>query len=416
MKRNIRTVLSGIALVACVTVVAPAFAQQYDGYVTLTSYSYESDGEARDEEREDYEEATEALDERRWDRAISMFARVAAMEGKRADGALYWKAWAEARSGKRKQATETLARLKSSYPNSRWLKDAAALKIEVQGSTGSPDKYKDDELKLIALHGLMERNPDKGAAMIERMLASSGSPSFKEQALYLLADYETARSIEIISSIARGNSNPDLQLAAIRYLGIMEAKSSLALLDEVYDTSKDLRIREEVVRAWYEAEMVSRLEKVAKSDSDPRLRMAAIHALGDMEHTVNLYEIYNTEKSREGKLAIIWAFASSENTRSLERIIDAEKDRDLRANAIMAYANAAEETAGPKLVAWYKSETEDEILEGIVHGLMGIDDAKSLIELANAEKNPERMRLLVEAIANTDSAEAEAYLEKLLAE
>ena len=108
---------------------------------------------------------TSYLDSGRYDRAIEAFDKVIAKNGKKADGAMYWKAYALHRLGKRDEAIRTIEELQKKFPSSRWSNDAKALLIDVRQASGqpvSPDKAGDEELKLIALNGLMMRRPGPG--------------------------------------------------------------------------------------------------------------------------------------------------------------------------------------------------------------------------------------------------------------
>jgi len=89
--------------------------------------------ERLEREEELYDDATEAIDEGQWDKAADKFAQVAAMKGKKADGALYWKAYAENKAGRRSEAVTTIAELRKNYPKSNYLKDANALELEMRG-------------------------------------------------------------------------------------------------------------------------------------------------------------------------------------------------------------------------------------------------------------------------------------------
>ena len=53
------------------------------------------------------------------------------------------------------------------------------------------------------------------------MLTGTNSPKVKDRALFVLSQSHSARAREIIAGVASGNANPDLQLRAIRYIGIM---------------------------------------------------------------------------------------------------------------------------------------------------------------------------------------------------
>src|SRR5690349_7842039 len=59
-----------------------------------------------------YDKGTRALDAGRWDDARQIFDEIASAKGTRADGALYWKAYAEKRLGRTSDALATLASLR----------------------------------------------------------------------------------------------------------------------------------------------------------------------------------------------------------------------------------------------------------------------------------------------------------------
>src|SRR5260370_628587 len=121
----------------------------------------------REQERLDrltelYDEGGEALDEDRYERAEAKFGELAQTASSQADAALYWKAYAENRLGKRDTALANLAELKRRFPQSRWLKDASALELEVRQSSAQPihpEAEKDEELRMLALRGIMNSDP-----------------------------------------------------------------------------------------------------------------------------------------------------------------------------------------------------------------------------------------------------------------
>src|SRR5216683_5450830 len=75
----------------------------------------EREQEAREREQEKierrqelYDDGREDLDEDRYDRAAAKFKQLADMNGPQSDAALYWKAYAENRMGKRDTALATI--------------------------------------------------------------------------------------------------------------------------------------------------------------------------------------------------------------------------------------------------------------------------------------------------------------------
>src|SRR5467141_2868424 len=83
--------------------------------------------EKLDRLQELYDDGRGDLDDDRYDRAAQKFRQLAEMNGPQTDAALYWKAYAENRLGKRDTALATIADMKRRFPQSRWLKDAGAV-------------------------------------------------------------------------------------------------------------------------------------------------------------------------------------------------------------------------------------------------------------------------------------------------
>ena len=81
------------------------------------------------------EAQTAAADQARkqagYEKAIQAFAEAVAMKGARADGALYWKAFAEYKLAAMQEALQSLQHLQTTFPDSRWMKEAQALEFEV---------------------------------------------------------------------------------------------------------------------------------------------------------------------------------------------------------------------------------------------------------------------------------------------
>jgi tetratricopeptide (TPR) repeat protein len=168
-----------------------------------------------------YDDGREDLDEDRYDQAESKFKQLADMNGPQTDAALYWKAYSQNRMGKRDSALATIADLKKRFPQSRWQKDASALEIEVRQSTGNPahpENQSDDELKMLAIQGLMNSDPERAMPLLEKVLNGSASPKEKSKALFVMAQSGSPQSREILGRIARGQSNPELQRKAVEYV------------------------------------------------------------------------------------------------------------------------------------------------------------------------------------------------------
>jgi len=116
----------------------------------------------------EYDAGTRALDQHHYDEAVIRFDQVINSKSSRADGALYWKAYALNRTGKKDEALATLTQLHRDYPQSAWLNDAQALETEVKQSSGqpiSPAQESNDDLKLLAINSLMNADPERAGEL-----------------------------------------------------------------------------------------------------------------------------------------------------------------------------------------------------------------------------------------------------------
>ena len=213
----------------------------------------DAEQDRKDHMQELYDDGRQFLDEEDYGDAVKMFSELAALNGPQADAALYWKAYAENRQGKREAALATTADLKRKFPQSRWKKDAEALEIEVKqrsGATVDPQTQSDQDLKFLALEGIMRNDPARGTPLIAKYLAGPGNPKEKSKALFVLAQTGSPQAQETLRQIALGQSNPELQRKAVEYLSIFGGKGNKTTLQEVYTASNDPEIKRAVIRGY----------------------------------------------------------------------------------------------------------------------------------------------------------------------
>src|SRR5438445_3434904 len=245
--------------------------------------------EAREREQEKierleelYDEGREALDDDRYDRAEVKFDQLAQMNGPQTDAALYWKAYAENRLGKKAASLATIAEVKNKFPQSRWKKDAEALEIEVRQSSNQqvkPEEHGDAELYNLALQGLMNSSPERAIPLIGKKLNSSASVKDKSKLLFILAQSGQPQAMDILANIARGQSNPELQSKAVEYLSMFGGDKSHKLLNDIYSSSNDESVRRAVIRSYLLNGDRASLLSAAKGEKNESLRREAIRTL-----------------------------------------------------------------------------------------------------------------------------------------
>jgi hypothetical protein len=280
-----------------------------------------------------YAQAREAIERAQFDRALNGFNRLIEMKTPRADAALYWKAYTEDRLGDRAKALTTLADLKKQFTDSRWIRDANALELELRQAAGQavpPALQNDEELKLLALRGLLQNDPEQALPVIEQMMTGGDSPRVKEQALFVLSQSRTPRAREIVVNAAKSSSNPDLQLKAISYLGMMNATDTRQTLEDIYKSSTDAAVKRAVIRSLMMARDASRLAALARTETSPELRRNAVTMLGVLRASTELADLYQNESSLDMRRAIVNALALQRDGATLVMLARAEKDPQMK--------------------------------------------------------------------------------------
>jgi HEAT repeat protein len=380
--------------------------------------------EKRDREQEHlerldelYSEGREALDEDRYDRAAEKFSKLASLNGPQTDAAMYWKAYAENKLGKRDSALATITDLEKKYAQSRWIKDAKALEIEVRQTTGhpsNPDNQSDEELKMLALQGIMNGNPERGVSTVEGILNGTGSPKLKSKALFLLAQNGSPQARDVLAKIAKGESNPDLQRKAVEYLGMFGGKESRQTLADIYASSNDVSVKRAIIRSYMIGGDKEHLLTAAKGEKDPSLRAEAIRQLGIMHAPEELRQLYKTETSTEVKKDIMQAFFLSGDAKFLAEAAQNEKDPEVRRAAIRNLGLIGSADSKDALLAIYAKETDRENKEAVLNALFIQGNAHALVTIARSEKDPQLKKTAVSKLSIMNSKEGNDYLMELL--
>jgi tetratricopeptide (TPR) repeat protein len=364
-----------------------------------------------------YERARNFIEDGRFDRAVTYLDRLIALKSRLTDQALYWKAYSLAKLGQRPDALSTISDLTKQFPDSPWLKDARALEIEVRQSSGqtvSPASQDDEELKLMALRGIMQSNPDQALPVIEKMLTGPNSPKVKDRALFVLSQSPSPRAREILAGVAKGSASPDLQLRAIRYLGMMGGQESRQLLVDVYGSSKDPAVKRAILRSYMTSGDRERLFGLARTETDQSLRAEAIQQLGIMKAQSELGQLYSSEPSAELKKQILQAMFVGGDSERLIELAKSEKDPELRKTAIRDLGMMKRAGVGDALVSIYNADSSVEVKKAALDALFIQSNATGLVALARAEKNLELKKDIVSRLSHMKSKEATDYLMELL--
>lgn len=376
----------------------------------------EDEGDSREDDQDDlYDEGMDALDEKDWAEAARAFDKVIRDGGRRADGALYWMAYALSKQGRRAEALTALEKLRSSHPGSRWLDDARALELEIRQGSGqaiSPESEDDDELKLMALNGLLNMDAERAVPMLEKILSGTGSTKFKEHALFVLVQTGSPRARETVAGIARGQKHPGMQRKAIEYLGAFGGHEASALLKEIYASSTDERIKKSVLNSYMVSGDTDALLAAATRENDESLRRDAIQLLGAQGAEEELMKMFRAERSVETKEQILQALGIGGDRESLLEVARTDKEPRLRVAAINGLGICG--GGGTELLTLYRAEKDIEVRKAILNAFFLQGEARPLIDIYRKETDPELRKEAVEKLSLIGSKEATDFLLELL--
>jgi HEAT repeats len=374
--------------------------------------------ERLDRQTELYDDAREALDNEKYNRAAEQFAELAKLNGPQTDAALYWLAYADNRLGKRDTALASLAGLKQRFPQSRWLKDAGALEIEVRQSTGQPAKpesQSNDELKMLALQGLLNSDPAKAMPILEKALNGADSPKIKARALFVLAQNGSPQSREILARLAKGQGgNPDLQRKAVEYLGLFGGPEAKQTLADVYASSNDQEIKRAILRSYMISGDKDRLFAAAKGEKNVDLKREAIRQLGLVHAESELQQLYQTETSTDLRRELLQAFFLAGDVDKLSAVAQSDKDPELRRTAIRNLGLVHSDESGKVLQSIYAKETDKELRKEVLNAFFLQGNAGAIVAIAKQEKDPDLKKAAVEKLALMNSKEGTDYLMEIL--
>jgi tetratricopeptide (TPR) repeat protein len=364
-----------------------------------------------------YQSGKRYLDRKEYDRAIDAFNRVIENKGGRADGALYWRAYAQNKQGHRDEALASLTELQNNYASSRWLDDAKALQVEIRQQTGqpvSPESATDEDLKLLALQSLMNTDPERSVPMLEKILKSGSSPKLKERALFVLAQSRSQKSRDLLVEMAKGGSNPDLQSKAIEDLGIYGGRDNLQVLVDIYRGASDVTVKRTILNSFMISGSRENLLAVAKSETNPELKVHAIQLLGNAGGAADLAQLYTSDAPVEVKRAVIQGLFISGNADKLLELAKGEKDASLRHLAINQLGVMGRSKTGTALAGMYAQETDPDNKKAIINALFIQGNATGLIEIARKETDMGLKKQVVNQLSLMHSKEATDYLMEIL--
>lgn len=268
-----------------------------------------------------YATGNKAMDEHRWADAVAAFDKVAANKGKRADAALYWKAYNLEKLGRKDEAQAACDSLKQQMPSSTWNKECVVLRVsgsaadareiaekqrevreQIREATRGPvmvigpngerifksasHETSEDDIKLLALNSLLLQEPAKALPLLHDLILSDKPIEMRKQALFVLSRSRDPQAQSMLLDVVNSAKDPALQLEAIQALAIYRPKDAGPTLVKVYQSTSDAKVKRAVVNGLFIAHDATRLVELARGEKDLNMKRDIVSQLAIMHDPV----------------------------------------------------------------------------------------------------------------------------------
>jgi HEAT repeat protein len=365
-----------------------------------------------------YWQGHEALGQKDWDAALESFRKLevelARSKSEPADAAIYWQAYALSQARRHREAEAAAARLRETYPGSKWLDDARALGAKDKADKAERQRDPREQDALMALDALLAGGNQKAVPMLQRVMAGDHTDRVKSRALFVLTQIDEAAANDALDTIIRGNGSPRLKSEAIRMIAAGGNKASLDRLVPLYRGTQDEGVRRGVLDAFLIGDRPDLILQVLQSETDARARRRIIEKLGPMGRTKELTQLYATLTDKREKRAALQGLGVAGSAESLLQVARSEKDPELRAAAIRAVGIAGNKKNGDALVAFYAPGEPEDVRRAVVQALMMTDATDKMVDLYRKETDPGLRRELLTQITTSDPDAALELIDQAL--
>jgi HEAT repeat protein len=268
-----------------------------------------------------------------------------------------------------------------------------------------------EELALAAMEGLMQQPAERALPILKKVLAGSQTTLIKKRALFVLSQINSPEADELLLQTSR---SPDAALRrdAIRSIGIGGHDKSLAALQEIY-ASGDAETKSQVLHAWMIAGRKAEVYQAAISAKSEDEAGDAIHMLSVMGAVDELRKL-GDRPNASGKL--VEAYAISGDLQSLRKIVDSNADLSVRAEAVRKIGIISSDAARTALREIYSRNTDREIKDAALQGLLISGDDKGVLSLYQGATTTEEKRTLLRTLTMMDSDAALKAIDAALEE
>ena len=282
----------------------------------------------------------------------------------------------------------------------------------VAANTSIAQQSADDteQLKIAALEALVSAPDERSLPIVEKVLAGNHSDEVKSRALFVLSQNELPEAQTLLLTTARSQDG-DLQLEAIRMIGIGGDPDSLAALRGLYDAG-DPDVKESVLHAYLISDDSAAVYDIAASTTDDDEFEQTVHMLGVMGASEELAKLRDRDGPTE---SLIHAYAMSGDVESLQVLATDGSNPEQQMQAIHGLSIAGGHEVGPTLMEIYRGTDNEEVKESALHSMMIADFDEGVLELFRSSQDAQEKRDLLQMLVMMDSDVAMQVIDEALA-
>jgi outer membrane protein assembly factor BamD (BamD/ComL family) len=217
-----------------------------------------------------YREAKQSVSRKDWSKAMKQLQTIVETysDTKLTDDSLYWLGYSMNRLSQtlenldkildtQKEALSRLETLMRRYPSSKWIDYAKLLRVDIADNLvkrgfkqykyilNGASKDPDIEVKLAALHALVQMDKEKAFPILEKIIRTNKNQELKEKAIFILSQINDSRVIPLLVEVALKDTNKKIREKAIFLLG--QIRGTESLLVKIYKNINDVKLKEKVI-------------------------------------------------------------------------------------------------------------------------------------------------------------------------
>jgi hypothetical protein len=233
--------------------------------------------------------------------------------------------------------------------------------------------------------------------LVRKVLDGNSSAEVKRKALFVLGQNELPEAQSLLTGYA--SAPGDLQLEAVRMIGVGGVKSSLAQLQKIY-AGAGRTVRDAILEAYLIADDKASVFQIASNAASDEEFDAAIRVLGAMDATQELRLLLDKGADRE---SLVQAYAIAGDVQSLSRIAREASSSRQRVEAITSLGIVGTDEAKRDLEALYTAADSDEIRDAALQGMIISDHDTGVLNLFRQTTDVARKRDLLRTLVIMDS-------------